>query len=192
MYIIAGLGNPGKDYSGTRHNCGFMVLDKLASEIGTSVQEKKHKGLEGKGVIEGNKVILLKPQTYMNLSGECIREAAEYFKIDPESELIVVYDDISLEPGSIRVRKNGSAGGHNGMKNIIAELHTDNYTRVRIGIGAKPPRMDLADWVLGHFSSEDLAKVNEAADTAVEAIKVILEHGVEEAMNRYNHKNNSI
>ena len=191
MYIIAGLGNPGREYAGTRHNCGFMVLDKLSKEYGIDISDRKHKGLEGKGTIDGNKVLLLKPQTYMNLSGESIREAVEYFKIDPESELIVVYDDISLEPGSIRVRKNGSAGGHNGMKNIIAQLGTENYTRVRIGIGAKPPRMDLADWVLGHFNAEDLSHVDEAADSAVKAISTILEHGVEEAMNRYNRKNSN-
>lgn len=188
MYIIAGLGNPGREYSGTRHNCGFMVLDRLSSAYGIDISEKKHKGLEGKGIIDGNKVILIKPQTYMNLSGESILSAVEYYKSDPESELIVIYDDISLDPGSIRVRKNGSAGGHNGMKNIIALLGTDNFTRVRVGIGAKPPRMDLADYVLGHFDSEDLAKVKEAVDTAVQAVSVILENGTEEAMNRFNRK----
>ena len=155
MYIIAGLGNPGREYAGTRHNCGFMAADRLAALLRTDISEKKHKGLEGKGTLEGNRVILLKPQTYMNLSGESIREAVEYYKVDPETELIVIYDDISLDPGSIRVRKNGSAGGHNGMKSIIAGLQTDNFIRVRIGIGAKPPRMDLADYVLGHFSSDD-------------------------------------
>nr|MCR5311293.1 aminoacyl-tRNA hydrolase [Lachnospiraceae bacterium] len=159
MYIIAGLGNPGREYAGTRHNAGFMAIDELASRFGIDVSEKKHKGLIGKGVIEGNKVILLKPQTYMNSSGESLREAVDYYKIDPEEELIVIYDDISLNPGDIRVRKQGSAGGHNGMKSIIAHLGTQGYTRVRIGIGEKPPRMDLADWVLGHLTGDDLSNV---------------------------------
>lgn len=188
MYIIAGLGNPGREYAGTRHNAGFMAIDELASRFGIDVSEKKHKGLIGKGVIEGNKVILLKPQTYMNSSGESLREAVDYYKIDPEEELIVIYDDISLNPGDIRVRKQGSAGGHNGMKSIIAHLGTQGYTRVRIGIGEKPPRMDLADWVLGHLTGDDLSNVQSAVKEAAEAVPLIMNHGVEEAMNRYNHK----
>ena len=186
MYIIAGLGNPGREYAGTRHNCGFMAADRLAALLRTDISEKKHKGLEGKGTLEGNRVILLKPQTYMNLSGESIREAVEYYKVDPETELIVIYDDISLDPGSIRVRKNGSAGGHNGMKSIIAGLQTDNFIRVRIGIGAKPPRMDLADYVLGHFSSDDKKIIEESADRVSEAIPLLVHDMCDEAMNTIN------
>lgn len=188
MIIIAGLGNPGKEYAGTRHNAGFTVLDRLAEKYGINVSEKKHKGLIGKGTIEGNKVVLLKPQTYMNLSGESIREAVDYYKIDPEEELIVIYDDISLSPGDIRVRKRGSAGGHNGMKNIIAMLGTQDYIRIRVGIGEKPARMDLKDWVLGHFAGEDATAVEEATKEAVAAVETVLCAGADEAMNRYNHK----
>jgi len=188
VIIIAGLGNPGKEYAGTRHNAGFMVLDKLAEKYGINVSEKKHKGLIGKGTIAGNKVVLLKPQTYMNLSGESIREAVDYYKIDPEEELIVIYDDISLSPGDIRVRKRGSAGGHNGMKNIIAMLGTQDYTRIRVGIGEMPARMDLKDWVLGHFAGEDAEAVENATKEAVAAVETVLCAGADEAMNRYNHK----
>ncbi len=132
MYIIAGLGNPGKEYAGSRHNVGFMTLDELADRYNIDVREKAHKALIGKGMIEGNKVILVKPQTYMNLSGESIRSVMDYYKTEP-SEFIVIYDDISLEPGQIRIRKKGSAGGHNGIKNIIAHLGTQEFPRIRIG-----------------------------------------------------------
>jgi len=188
VYIIAGLGNPGKEYALTKHNAGFMALDKIAEKYGINISEKKHKGLLGKGTIEGEKVVLLKPQTYMNLSGESIRAAVDYYKIDPESELIVIYDDISLCPGDIRVRKQGSAGGHNGMKNIIAMLGTQNYCRIRLGIGEKPSRMDLKDWVLGRLSGEEANAVDDAAGEAVGAVATILTLGVDEAMNRYNRK----
>ena len=137
MYIIAGLGNPGKEYAGSRHNVGFMTLDELADRYNIDVREKAHKALIGKGMIEGNKVILVKPQTYMNLSGESIRSVMDYYKTEP-SEFIVIYDDISLEPGQIRIRKKGSAGGHNGIKNIIAHLGTQEFPRIRIGVGEKP------------------------------------------------------
>lgn len=151
MYIIVGLGNPSKQYEGTRHNAGFMTLDVLADRYNIDISEKKHKALCGKGVIEGNKVVLLKPQTFMNLSGESVRAAADFYKVAPE-EIIVIYDDISLEPGQLRVRKKGSAGGHNGMKNIIAHLGTQDFPRIRVGVGEKPAGMDLADYVLGRFS----------------------------------------
>ena len=150
MYLIAGLGNPGKQYENTRHNAGFMALDALADQLGTSIEEKKHKALCGKGLIGGEKVILLKPQTFMNLSGESIRAAADFYKVDPD-HIIVIYDDISLEPGQLRIRKKGSAGGHNGIKSIIAHLGTQEFPRIKVGVGAKPDRMDLADYVLGHF-----------------------------------------
>ena len=187
MYVIAGLGNPGREYEGTRHNVGFMTLDALADKYNIDVREKAFKGLIGKGVIEGNKVILVKPQTYMNLSGECIRQVMDYYKVDP-SEFIVIYDDISLVPGGIRIRKKGSAGGHNGIKNIIAHLGTQEFPRVRIGVGEKPARMDLADYVLGHFTDEDWKTMGERLETAGEIIKSFCLAGIDITMNQYNKK----
>ena len=140
MYIIAGLGNPDRQYEGTRHNAGFDVIDRIADKYNIAVDTKKHRALIGKGVIEGRKVILAKPQTYMNLSGESIRSMADYYKIDPEHELVVIYDDINLEPGQLRIREKGSAGGHNGIKNIIACLGTQVFPRIRVGVGEKPSR----------------------------------------------------
>ena len=147
MYIIAGLGNPTKQYEGTRHNVGFDVIDRIADEYNISVETRKGKALTGTGIIAGRKVLLAKPQTYMNLSGESLRALTDFYKIDVETELLVIYDDISLEPGQIRIRKKGSAGGHNGIKNIIAHLGTQEFPRIRIGVGEKPARMDLADYV---------------------------------------------
>ena len=187
MYVIAGLGNPGREYEGTRHNVGFMTLDALADKYNIDVREKAFKGLIGKGVIEGNKVILVKPQTYMNLSGECIRQVMDYYKVDP-SEFIAIYDDISLVPGGIRIRKKGSAGGHNGIKNIIAHLGTQEFPRVRIGVGEKPARMDLADYVLGHFTDEDWKTMGERLETAGEIIKSFCLAGIDITMNQYNKK----
>lgn len=188
MIIIAGLGNPGKEYVNTRHNAGFMAIDELASRHGIDVSEKKHKALIGKGSINGHKVILAKPQTYMNNSGESLRELFDYYKPDAETEIIVIYDDITLDVGGIRVRKKGSAGGHNGMKSIIAHLGTENFQRVRVGIGEKPARMDLADWVLGHFHKEDTDTLNEALKEAGNAVEMLLEGDIDNAMNRYNKK----
>lgn len=188
MYIIAGLGNPGREYQNTRHNIGYTALDYLAESYHIDVSESKFKSFTGKGVIEGQKVILLKPLTYMNLSGEAIREACAYYKIDPENELIVIYDDIALPVGLLRVRPKGSAGGHNGIKNIIACLGTEIFKRVRIGVGEKPSRMDLADYVLGHFTEEERALEKEACRKAVEAILLLMEDKTEEAMNQFNRK----
>ena len=188
MLIIAGLGNPGKEYENTRHNAGFMVMDTLAEKIGADISEKKHKALCGKGVIGGEKVILMKPQTYMNLSGESVRELVNYYKVDPESELIVVYDDISLAPGQIRIRKKGSAGGHNGIKNIIANLGTDRFMRVKVGVGEKPKNWDLADYVLSPFTKDERPLVNLAIEHAAKAIEQMLNGDVDAAMNEYNRK----
>lgn len=185
MYVIAGLGNPGREYEGTRHNVGFMTLDALADKYNIDVREKAFKGLIGKGMIEGNKVILVKPQTYMNLSGECIRQVMDYYKVDP-SEFIVIYDDISLVPGGIRIRKKGSAGGHNGIKNIIAHLGTQEFPRIKVGVGDKPPRMDLADYVLSRFSKEDREKMEQAFKDAAEAVEVMIAEGPDAAMNQFN------
>lgn len=188
MYIIAGLGNPGKEYENTRHNVGFDVIDTLAEKYNISVLELKHKAMIGKGYIEGQKVVLVKPLTYMNLSGESIRPIVDYYKSDTEQELIVISDDISLPPGQLRVRKKGSAGGHNGLKNIIKMLGTENFQRIRMGVGEKPKNYDLADWVLGHFNKEDRAGIDEAADKAVRAVEMMIRGDVDNAMNEFNRK----
>lgn len=188
MYIIVGLGNPEKKYFTTRHNIGFMAIDTIAEKYNIRVEEAKHKALIGKGVIEGQKVILVKPLTYMNLSGESVREVADYYKVDPENEIIVVYDDISLPVGQLRIRPKGSAGGHNGIKNIIAHLGTEKFMRIKVGVGEKPSKMDLADYVLGHFTEEELKLEKEAFDKVTDAVNLIMADNVEKAMNLYNTK----
>lgn len=188
MYIIAGLGNPGKQYEETRHNIGWQVIDELAGKYNIRVTESKFKGLIGKGMIGGEKVVLVKPLTFMNLSGECIREVTNFYKIDETSQLIVVADDISLDVGQIRMRKKGSAGGHNGLKNIIAHLGHDNFMRIKMGVGDKPAGYNLADYVLGHFSKEEEKILAESKKTAVLAIETIMSDGIDKAMNLYNTK----
>ena len=188
MFVIAGLGNPTSQYEGTRHNIGFDVMDALAEKYNISISEKKHKALCGKGVIEGEKVLLVKPQTYMNLSGESIAEILNYYKVDAEEDFLVVFDDISLAPGNIRIRKKGSAGGHNGIKNIIAMTGTQNFKRIKVGVGEKPKGWDLADYVLGRFPDEDRKKVNDAIEDAIGAVSMILRGETDQAMNCYNAK----
>lgn len=188
MKIIVGLGNPTKEYEGTRHNIGFSVIDQLAKEYNISMTEKKFKAICGKGIIGGEKIILVKPQTYMNLSGESVIEVVNFFKCDPEEDLIVIYDDIDLDVGRLRIRAKGSAGGHNGMKNIIAHIGTDVFARIRVGVGAKPKDWDLADYVLGHFPKEDLAMIDEGRSLACKATAIIIEDGVQAAMNQCNSK----
>ncbi len=188
MYIIVGLGNPGREYSNTRHNIGWEVIDALAAEHGIDVLEKKHKAIIGKGVIAGQKCILVKPQTYMNLSGESVRQVLDYYKADEEQELIVISDDVSLDVGQIRIRKKGSAGGHNGLKSIIGHLGHDVFQRVKMGVGEKPKGFDLADWVLGHYNTADRKSMDEAVKRAVQAIELMLTEGPDVAMNRYNRK----
>lgn len=188
MFIIAGLGNPTSQYERTRHNIGFDVMDALAEKYNISISEKKHKALCGKGVIEGEKVLLVKPQTYMNLSGESIAEILNYYKVDAEEDFLVVFDDISLAPGNIRIRKKGSAGGHNGIKNIIAMTGTQNFKRIKVGVGEKPKGWDLADYVLGRFPDEDRKKVNDAIEDAIGAVSMILRGETDQAMNCYNAK----
>ena len=188
MYIIAGLGNPEDRYKGTRHNVGFDVIDYLSEKYNISVDTKKHRAYIGKGVIEGQKVLLVKPQTYMNLSGESIGSILEYYKIDPEEELLVIYDDISLDVGQLRIRKKGSAGGHNGIKNIIAHLGTSVFPRIKIGVGEKPKGYDLADYVLGHFSKGERALMEEGYSQAADAVKQIVSDDIDGAMNVYNKK----
>ncbi|MDD5828979.1 MAG: aminoacyl-tRNA hydrolase [Lachnospira sp.] len=185
MYIIAGLGNPGLQYMGTRHNAGFSVIEELADKHNISIDTAKHKGMIGKGVIDGQKVILVKPMTYMNNSGECIREVMDYYKVDID-DLIVIFDDISLVPGKLRIRAKGSAGGHNGIKSIIAHLGSDGFKRVKFGVGDKPKGWDLADWVLGKFPSEEFEALREGNKKACEAVECIMSEGIESAMNKYN------
>ncbi len=186
MYIIAGLGNPGREYENTRHNVGFCVIEKVAAKENIAVLEKRHKAIIGKGIIAGEKCILARPQTYMNLSGESIRELVNFYKADEKSQLIVISDDVSLEPGQIRIRKKGSAGGHNGLKNIIANLGHDSFIRVKMGVGEKPAGWDLVDYVLGRFSPKDREAVDEAADRAADAVRMIIAKGPDAAMNHYN------
>lgn len=190
MFIIAGLGNPTMQYEGTRHNVGFDVIDAIADKYNISVTERKSRAFCGKGIIAGQKVLLVKPQTYMNLSGESIRGIVDYYKVDEESELLVIYDDISLDVGQLRIRKKGSAGGHNGIKNIIAHLGTTVFPRIKVGVGEKPKNYDLADYVLGHFSKEEKVLMEEGYERAIEAVEQIVQGEIEAAMNAFNKKNN--
>ena len=186
MYIIAGLGNPGQKYEATRHNVGFSVIDKLAEVHNINVDKKQFKGLTGRGIIGGQQVLLLKPLTYMNLSGESIRAAFDFYK--PETDqVLVIFDDISLETGQLRIRKKGSAGGHNGVKSIIAHLGTQEFPRIKVGVG-EPKKGELVDFVLGRFHGDDLQIMKDAVDQASKAVETFLESGVQEAMNIYNQK----
>jgi len=186
IFIIVGLGNPGPRYDNTRHNVGFDTIDLLSAKHGIKVSKLKHKALMGDGMIEGKKVILVKPQTFMNLSGEAIRDAADFYKI-PMDHVIVLYDDISLPPGKIRVRPKGSDGGHNGIKNIIYLSGTDVFPRVKVGVGGKPnPDYDLAAWVLARPSEEDAALISDAVTRAVAAVETIITDGTAKAMNDFN------
>lgn len=188
MFIIAGLGNPTLQYRGTRHNVGFDVIDTLADKYNIAVETRKSRALIGKGIIAGQKVLLVKPQTYMNLSGESIGELVSYYKVDEEQELLVIYDDVSLDVGQLRIRRKGSAGGHNGIKDIIRHLGTDVFPRIKIGVGEKPKGYDLADYVLGHFSREEREMMEEGYQKASEAVEMILAGELDEAMNVFNRK----
>lgn len=188
MYVIVGLGNPGDKYARTRHNVGFDVIDLLAEQNGISVTERKHKALIGKGRIAGQAVILVKPQTFMNLSGESVGDILHFYKLDPAQDLIVISDDVALDPGTLRIRKKGSAGGHNGLKNIIAHCHTEEFMRVRIGVGKLPPNGDMIAHVLGRFVPEDRRLVELSYERAAQAIDCILSEDVDKAMSRYNGK----
>lgn len=186
MYLIAGLGNPGRKYEATRHNMGFDTVDELIGRHRIPGNGVKFDAMYGKGRIAMEPVILLKPLLYMNLSGGPIRAMCDYYKADPQQDLIVIYDDIDLSPGQIRIRKRGSAGGHNGMKDIISHLGTQNFIRIRIGVGQKPAGWDLADYVLGRFSDEERKLIDQAVGRAADAVEVILREGAEAAMNQYN------
>jgi len=187
MHIIAGLGNPEDQYKGTRHNVGFETLNKLAYDHNISIKKVKHRGLIGTGIIAGKPIALVKPQTYMNRSGECIKAVLDFYKLTPK-DLSVIYDEVSLPLGEIRIRERGSAGGQNGMKNIIALLNTDEFVRVRIGIGPKPEKWDLSDYVLSRFKPEEHETMIGGVTKAGDAVIKILTEGPAAAMNQFNTK----
>lgn len=184
MFVIAGLGNPGKKYENTRHNMGFLVIDRLAEKNNINVNKIKHKALVGDGFISGRKSLLVKPQTYMNLSGEALSEVVNYYDVELEN-LIVIYDDFDLEAGAIRIRKKGSAGSHNGMKSVISLLKSQDFPRIRIGIG-KSGGLDWKDFVIGRVGSSEKSVIEDAVDRAADAVMCILENGIDKAMNEYN------
>ena len=185
-WIVVGLGNPGDKYENTRHNAGFLVMDELARRGNFSIQKVKHKALTNTAVIGGQGVLVMKPTTYMNLSGEAVGDAARFYKI-PADHVLVVSDDTDLPVGKLRIRKNGSAGGHNGLKSIIQHLGTDQFPRIRVGVGEKPhPDYDLADWVLGKFTGEDKKAIDAAVKKAADAIECIVKDGIDRGMNKFN------
>lgn len=186
MYLIVGLGNPGQKYHKTRHNMGFDTIDYLIEKFNISQSGVKFNAMYGTGIIGGQKAILIKPLSYMNLSGGPVQEFLHFYKMDPETELIVIYDDIDLDPGQLRIRKQGSAGGHNGMKDIIAKIGTQKFVRIKVGVGAKPKDWDLADYVLGRFSDLERKNIDEAIQNAGDAVEKMLSEGIDAAMNQYN------
>jgi len=184
-YLIAGLGNPGREYEHTRHNAGFLFLDALAERMQVPVTRLKFQSLSADGELAGQRCLLLKPQTFMNNSGQAVREAAAFYKIPPE-RILVVYDDISLAPGVLRIRRKGSDGGHNGIKSILYHLESDQFPRIKLGVGQKPhPDYDLAAWVLSRFDDSDRALLNQAIERACDAAESIVTGRIDEAMNRY-------
>ena len=185
-WLIVGLGNPGREYETTRHNAGFRAMDILADKLGCKVDKLKYQGLYGQTTYKGTKLLLLKPQTYMNLSGRSVLQLSAFFR-GPPKNIIVLFDDISLPPGRLRIRADGSAGGHNGIKSIIQELGSQDFPRVKIGVGAKPhPDFDLADWVLSHFTAQEEKSLQPALERSAEAALAIIDHGIYEAANRFN------
>ncbi|NLG88642.1 MAG: aminoacyl-tRNA hydrolase [Clostridiaceae bacterium] len=190
MFIIAGLGNPGKEYERTRHNTGFLCIDYLSALYRIPVSKIKFKSLIGEGIIQGKKVVLAKPQTYMNNSGEAIKAIADYYKVDA-GNVVIIYDDVDLEPGVIRIRPKGSSGTHNGMKSIIYHLQTDEFPRFRIGIGKPPENVDMVSYVLGVFSEEEQRIINEVIERTAMAVGDFLAAGIETAMSKYNGRNNN-
>lgn len=188
MYIVAGLGNPGKEYEMTRHNIGFHVIDYLADKYSVKVTKLKFKGLWGEARIGSEKVLLIKPQTYMNLSGDCIRDFAAFYKVSPQN-IVIFSDDVSLDRGNIRIRPKGSDGGHNGLKSIIYQLSSDEFFRIKMGVGANDNRVPLADYVLGRFSKDEIPVLEDAIVRASEALELIIKGRADMAMNKYNTKN---
>lgn len=187
MKLIIGLGNPGKEYMNTRHNVGFNAVDALADKYNISINKSKFKALHGEGKLGNEKIVLVKPQTYMNLSGECVKSFATWYKVDPK-DILVIYDDISLPPGKLRIRIKGSAGGHNGIKSIIQHLGTNEFERIKVGIGEKPQGWNLADYVLSRFTHAEMKIIDETMDDITSATDLIIEKGIQQAMNKYNPK----
>ncbi len=187
MYLIVGLGNPEEDYSKTRHNMGFDVINEISKKYKIEVNKKKFKALVGSGIIENEKVILLKPQTFMNLSGESVIETMKFYKISQDN-LIVIYDDIDIEPGNIRIRKSGSAGTHNGMKSVINSINTEKFCRIRVGIGKPQNQIDLISYVIGYIPEEEIELLNKGVETAKNAVIEIIKNNVTSAMNKFNKK----
>ena len=185
LTVIAGLGNPGNKYENTRHNVGFSTIDLLSSKHGIKVNKLKHKALTGEGTIAGNRVLLVKPQTFMNLSGESIRDIAEWYKL-PMENIIIIYDDVDLNVGTVRIRPKGSSGTHNGMKSVIYQMQSDEFPRIRIGIGKAPEGWDLADYVLSRFSADEAGAIRESVERAADAAVSIVSDGVSTAMNQFN------
>ena len=183
MFLIVGLGNPGLQYENTRHNIGFKVIDNIAKEYNIEINRQKFKGVYGEGFINGEKVILLKTSTYMNLSGESIREVVDFYKLTCE-DIVVIYDDISLDVGRLRIREKGSAGGHNGIKSIIAHLGTDVFPRIKVGVGQ--PNVDLVNYVLGKFTDKEMEVLSESIDASTKAVSEIIKDDVKSAMNKFN------
>ena len=185
-WLVAGLGNPDRKYQNTRHNAGFIAIDEVARQLGVSIDRKKFDALVADVSLAGQRVLLMKPQTYMNLSGVSIEKAASFYKIPPE-QVLVIFDDISLEPGKIRIRRKGSHGGHNGIRSIIDYLQSDNFPRVKLGVGERPnPNFDLADWVLSVFTQEERKALDDAASHCKEIAELIVQGNIEQAMNLYN------
>lgn len=187
MFIIVGLGNPGMKFDASRHNVGFEVIERLAYEHNIKVDRKKHKALIGQGVIKGSKVILVKPQTYMNLSGESVRSILDFYNAS-EEDVLVIYDDTSMELGALRIRLKGSAGGHNGVKSLIQHMGTNEFMRIKVGVGEKPPGWDMAKYVLSRFTKEEVPVIQDSIKNAVKMIETILDDGVDKAMNLYNRR----
>lgn len=187
FFCIVGLGNPGRQYEETKHNVGFHVIDKLAEKYDIDVNKFKNKAFVGDGAIKGKRVLLVKPQTYMNLSGESVREIVNFYKI-PQERFVVIFDDTSLPCGSVRIREKGSHGGHNGIRNIIDQMGTDEFNRIKVGIGEKPSGWDLADYVLAKFNPDDLPLMEQGMDKAVQGVELMLSRGIKEAANRVNQK----
>ena len=185
-WLLVGLGNPGDKYENTRHNAGYMVVDEIGNRQRIPIQKLKYKALTNTTELGGQKVLVMKPVTYMNLSGEAVRQAVDFYKV-PADHVLVISDDTSLAVGRLRIRKSGSAGGHNGLKSIIQQLGTDQFPRLRVGVGEKPhPDYDLADWVLGHFTGQDKKDMDAAVAKAADAVECLLSQGLDRAMNRYN------
>lgn len=185
MYLIVGLGNPGKEYENTRHNMGFKVLNKLSKKYNIPITKSKFNGKYGTGIIENEKVILLEPQTYMNLSGEAIKPMLDFYKVD-YSNLLVIYDDIDVEPGKVKIRTKGGPGTHNGMKSVVKEIGTEEFPRIRVGIGRPIHKDDEINYVIGAIPEEDLKRLDEGIEKAQKAVEEILRNGVDSAMNKYN------